>query len=44
MNNSAIPFPAQTPIDASALALQFLKLLLPSAGGYYASAKPRRGK
>jgi hypothetical protein len=41
--NSVIPFRAQPPFDAYELALQFLKLVLPPEGVYFAGVKTKRG-
>src|SRR5208283_2776023 len=41
--DNIVPFPAQPPLDAYTLALQFLERVLPSEGVYFASVKTKRG-
>jgi Virulence-associated protein E len=41
--DNIVPFPAQPPLDAYALAMQFLERVLPPEGVYFAGVKTKRG-
>ena len=42
--DNIVPFPAQPPLDAYALAMQFLERVLHSEGVYFAGVKTKRGR